>query len=181
MTCAPSEDSDQPRRPPSLIRVFLVHMKKRWVLNYSVSEQRKLRSDWADAQADLSLRWVQRSFCLFCHEAAHMVKHTVPILGLFFLVLEFFRYVHYFKSLLWHLTGTSLHKKIWKSECRCSDVVLWCIGTHRTSPNHLNNSEVGVLRSTRKWICDKQKKSVIRRLTLILGNWMKVLSIWTAS
>ena len=29
-------------------------------------------SDWADAQADLSLRWVHRSFCWFCHEAAHM-------------------------------------------------------------------------------------------------------------
>ena len=29
-------------------------------------------SDWADAQADLSLRWVQRSFCWFCHEAAQM-------------------------------------------------------------------------------------------------------------
>ena len=25
MTCAPNEDSDQPRQPPSLIRVFAVH------------------------------------------------------------------------------------------------------------------------------------------------------------
>ena len=24
---------------------------------------------WADAQADLSLRWAQRSFCWFCHES----------------------------------------------------------------------------------------------------------------
>ena len=30
------------------------------------------RSDWADAQADLNLRRVQRSFCWFCHEAAHI-------------------------------------------------------------------------------------------------------------
>ena len=30
-----------------------------------------LWSDWVDAQADLSLHWVQRSFCWFCHEAAH--------------------------------------------------------------------------------------------------------------
>ena len=29
-------------------------------------------SDWADAQADLSLRWAHRSFCWFCHEAAHL-------------------------------------------------------------------------------------------------------------
>ena len=29
--------------------------------------------DWADAQAaDLSLRWVQRSMCWFCHAAAHL-------------------------------------------------------------------------------------------------------------
>ena len=34
MTCAPSEDSDQPGHPPSLIRVFAVRMKKAWVLTY---------------------------------------------------------------------------------------------------------------------------------------------------
>ena len=32
MACAPSEDSDQPGHPPSLIRVFAVRMKKAWVL-----------------------------------------------------------------------------------------------------------------------------------------------------
>ena len=29
-------------------------------------------SDWADAQADLSLRWVHRSFCWFCHDSTHI-------------------------------------------------------------------------------------------------------------
>ena len=29
-------------------------------------------SDWADAQADLSLRWAYRQFCWFCHVAAHI-------------------------------------------------------------------------------------------------------------
>ena len=57
MTYAPSEDSDQPGHPPSLIRVFAVRMKKHW-----------------DAQADLSLHWVQRSFCWFYHEAAQIVS-----------------------------------------------------------------------------------------------------------
>ena len=37
MTCAPSEDSDQPGHPPSLIRVFAVRMKKHWALNYLLS------------------------------------------------------------------------------------------------------------------------------------------------
>ena len=51
--CAPSEDSDQPRHPPSLISVFNVRMKKAWVLSYPLSAQRRLWSDWEDAQADL--------------------------------------------------------------------------------------------------------------------------------
>ena len=39
MACVPSEDSDQPRHPPSLIRVFTVRMKKAWVLSYPLSAQ----------------------------------------------------------------------------------------------------------------------------------------------
>ena len=41
MICAPSEHSDQPGSPPSLIRVFAVHMKKAWVLSYPLSAQRR--------------------------------------------------------------------------------------------------------------------------------------------
>ena len=65
MTCAPSEDSDQPGHLPSLIRVFAVHMKKPWVLSYPLSAQQRLWSDWADAQADLSLRWAHSHFVGF--------------------------------------------------------------------------------------------------------------------
>ena len=80
MICAPSEDSDQPGHPPSLIRVSAVRLKQTWALNYTFSAQRRLWSDWVDAQADLrlwsdraddqadlSLRWAQKSFCWFCH------------------------------------------------------------------------------------------------------------------
>ena len=70
MACAPSKDSDQPRHLPNLIQVFAVRMKKTWVLSYPLSTQQRLWSDWADAMADPSLRWVQ-SFCWFCHEMAH--------------------------------------------------------------------------------------------------------------
>ena len=59
MVCAPSEDSDQPGYPPSLIRVFAVRMTKAWVLNYPSSAQRRLWSEWADAQADLRFRWAK--------------------------------------------------------------------------------------------------------------------------
>ena len=30
-------------------------------------------SGWADAQADLSLRWVHMLFCWFCHDAAQFL------------------------------------------------------------------------------------------------------------
>ena len=74
MACVSSEDSDKPGRLPSLIRVFDVHRKKHWVLSYPLSAQRRLWSDWADAQADLSLRWAHWSFCWFCHAQAHILK-----------------------------------------------------------------------------------------------------------
>ena len=41
MACAPSEDSDQPGHPPSLIRVFAVRLKKARILNYPLSAQRR--------------------------------------------------------------------------------------------------------------------------------------------
>ena len=69
MTCVPSEDSDQPGHPPSPIRVFAVRMKKHWALNYLLSASED-RSDLADAQADMSLRWTHRPFSVFCRAAA---------------------------------------------------------------------------------------------------------------
>ena len=71
--CAPSEDSDQPVHPPSLFRVFAVYMKKTYILSYPFSAQRRLWSDWADAQADLSSLGVH-SFCWFWHVVAQNIK-----------------------------------------------------------------------------------------------------------
>ena len=45
--------------------VFAVRMKKAWVLSYPLSALRRLCSDWADAQADVSLRWAQSHFVGF--------------------------------------------------------------------------------------------------------------------
>ena len=64
MVCEPSEDSDQPGHYPNLIRIFAVRMKKTRVLSYQFVAQRRLWSDWADAQADLS-SWAQRHFVGF--------------------------------------------------------------------------------------------------------------------
>ena len=57
--------TDQPGHPPSLIRVFAVRLKNHWVLSYPFSAQRRLWSDWADDQADLSLRWAHTHFVDF--------------------------------------------------------------------------------------------------------------------
>ena len=42
MMLEPSEDSDQPGHPTSLIRDFAVRMKKLWVLSYPMGAQRSL-------------------------------------------------------------------------------------------------------------------------------------------
>ena len=76
MACTPSEDSGH---PSSLIKVFVVPMKKAWVLSYLMSTQWRLWSDWADAQADSSLRWAQL-FSWFCHEVAHFLLEVAQMI-----------------------------------------------------------------------------------------------------
>ena len=63
MTYAPSEDSDQPGHLPSLIRAFTVCSVGSSGPKLYSSGQRRLWSDWADAQADLSLRLLVLSRC----------------------------------------------------------------------------------------------------------------------
>ena len=74
----PHDKTNKVECPPSLIRVFAVRTKKAWVLNYPLSAQRRLWSDWANAQADLSLRWAHMPFYWFCHEEAHLFSAPVP-------------------------------------------------------------------------------------------------------
>ena len=57
----------------SLIRVFAVCIKKPWVLSFPLSAKRRLWSECADAQADLSLRWVHKSFRWFSCAAAQII------------------------------------------------------------------------------------------------------------
>ena len=64
MISAPSEDSDQPGHPPSLIRVFAVRSMGSEVPSFLHSGQWRL---WY-----LSFRWAHMLFCWFCHEAAQI-------------------------------------------------------------------------------------------------------------
>ena len=54
--------------------VFTVRMKKAWVLNYLFSAQWRIWSDWADAQADLSLRWAHNHFVGFVMRRLKFLK-----------------------------------------------------------------------------------------------------------
>ena len=49
-----------------------------------------LATHWADTQADLSLRWVHKSFCWFCHAATHFFAliGTTPSAAIFFNVIS---------------------------------------------------------------------------------------------
>ena len=44
-----------------------------------MSAQQRLWSDWADAQADWSLRWAHMPFCWFCRVAAHIPKMDLTV------------------------------------------------------------------------------------------------------
>ena len=79
MTCAHSEDSDQPGLPPSLIRVFAVRMKKAWVLSYPLSAQRRLLSAWASAGLSfilLVLSW-GGSFLVHMYVSTHNLMERI--------------------------------------------------------------------------------------------------------
>ena len=69
MTCVPSKDSDQTGRIIISLCCALYGIAEDPMFLHADSED---WSDSTDAQADQSLRWVQMSFCWFCHEAAHM-------------------------------------------------------------------------------------------------------------
>ena len=117
--CAPSEDSDQPGHPPRLIRVFAVRMKKAWVFSYPLSAQWRLRSDWADAQADPSIRWAHTHFVGFVMSwlilflepedqrtsiISPLIRHSLDVLARGWGVSSMFRCILNGSSCLW--TGT---------------------------------------------------------------------------
>ena len=73
-TCAPSEDSDQPAHSRSLIRIFTERFLDIKRCQVSLCGQRELWSDWADAHADLSLRWAHMTEGTFSQIPSHMIR-----------------------------------------------------------------------------------------------------------
>ena len=67
MACEPSEDSDQPGHPPTLIRVFAVRIKKAWVLSNPLStEQRLIRLGRSPGGSESSLGTYAILLVLLC-------------------------------------------------------------------------------------------------------------------
>ena len=71
-----AQRTDQPGHPPSLIRILAVRVKKPWVLSYPMNALQRLWSDWADAQADLSLHWAHRTFWLWTDSKSNKIYRT---------------------------------------------------------------------------------------------------------
>ena len=74
-----SRDSDY---PPSIARVHVYLSLDSTEAAEDTCNQRRLRSDCADAQADLSLRWSHKSYCRVCRALVQMsfsptVENTV--------------------------------------------------------------------------------------------------------
>ena len=76
MTCAPSEDSDQPGYPPSLICRRCPHEETLdpWLL---IELTTKTLISLGGFQADLRLRRAHESFCLLCHTPAQLLCSPV--------------------------------------------------------------------------------------------------------
>ena len=75
IACAPIDDSGKPAHPCSLIRVFARQSLGSQGSQPSSGGQRRLLSDCADAQADLSLRWAHMQSCRKCYVPADMQLH----------------------------------------------------------------------------------------------------------
>ena len=118
MACTTSEDSDQPVPPRSLIRVFAVRLKKPCVLrllSYLYSALWRLWSNWADTQADLSLRWAHKPFC--------------SVFFFFFFFLLFFLFSMRWLIYVWTSTSEHVPSEMWnkskKKDC------FWKQKTHK--------------------------------------------------
>ena len=75
----PNEDFDQPALSRSLIKVFIFRMKKLCILGYPKCDQWRFWSHWANAQANLNLRWAHMSDGTFSDLRLIGNKNSNPI------------------------------------------------------------------------------------------------------
>ena len=76
--CVPSEISDQPGHPPSLIRVFAVRLKKAWVLSYPLSGQWTAKTDQAGWMPSLIWVFVGRTCHFVDFVTMRLIYNRIP-------------------------------------------------------------------------------------------------------
>ena len=74
LTCVPNKDSNQPVHLHSLIRAFVVRIKKLCILGYPKYAQWRFWSDCAHSQADLNVRSAPTSKGTFPDVSAHFCQ-----------------------------------------------------------------------------------------------------------
>ena len=72
-TCVTSKDSDKPVHPPSLAKVLVYLFLDSLKAVEGTRYQRRLWSNCANVQADLSLRWSHKSYCRFYRVLGHFL------------------------------------------------------------------------------------------------------------
>ena len=76
------KDTDQPVYPPCVARVLVYPALDSLEAVKGTCDQRKLRSDCADAQSDLSLRWSHKSSCRSCRALVYIIFLSLLLLYL---------------------------------------------------------------------------------------------------
>ena len=104
--------------------VFADCMKKAWAISYPLSAQWLLWSDWADAQADLSLRWAHSHFVGFVMKwlisVLKLLELTVHILMCGTFNIRFYDFspfcvILYF--LFWQMLHCQSREEEWNISC----------------------------------------------------------------
>ena len=80
-TCVTSKVSDQFVHPPCIAGVFVYSSLDSLDAVDGTCDQRRLWSDYAEAQANLSLRWSHKSYCRFSRALAHLHISYLHIIG----------------------------------------------------------------------------------------------------
>ena len=133
VACAPSEDSDQPGHPPSLIRVFVVRMKKAWDLSYPSSAQRRLiRLDGCPGWSESSLG--AQSFCWFWHMAGVLNGCAMGMKLTWHIYFDLDQGKVNGKRVLFIWFFKKTQDNTWKNvKCRC---IVWKTGEGVYTPTH---------------------------------------------
>ena len=149
--------------------VFAVRMKKAWVLSYQLNAQQRLWSDWADAQADLSLRWAHILLVLSCRGSYHVLfflHNQRPKLKMlpFFLLIN----VHVCMPSIEH-TNTELNRHHYMDRVKR----IWYLSLMRAAKHPRSLARTFAARSYEQWV-----KMNLQRESQILGpsEWLGMRS-----